>query len=419
MSAVAPSVLVPVERLTRAGLYEHRPPALPEGWSPPAAARPIRLHELDLYVTMNCNIRCDFCNVRAGEYSHADLPLERIVSLLGEARALGLEEVHFLGGEPALRKDLEEMVGKAAALGLHTRIITNGMLLSRRRLTALISAGLGEIMLSVDGLEETHNRMRGCAPDGWRKTLDCVAAAVELGLRTRISAVAYEDNYDEIVPLLRLADRMGVQIFSVFLGSPLGRGRDNPARVIGPHRWRALQETILGEAAFLRSDFEVVMEQGFAWTDQPPLDRSAIKGRGTGCNTLLEDFDYLIVRSDGNLYQCVFFMTEGRPIGNILRQPLEATLQYALEVAAYRPFTLPQDRCSSCLHQQDCGTGCRGYAYLLSGDWLRTDPRCAKRDPLDPTAPAWYPVCPILKWNVRSGRLGGSTEQALERTVVA
>ncbi|MCL6506957.1 MAG: radical SAM protein [Bryobacteraceae bacterium] len=418
MTNTAPSWLVPVERLTRVGPYEHQAPPLPVHWTAPEGMRPIHLHELDLYVTMRCNIRCDFCNVRAGEYTHADLPLDRIASLLEEARKLGLEEVHFLGGEPSLRKDLELMVRHASGLGLHTRIITNGMLLSRQRLAGLIAEGLGEIMISVDGLEATHNRLRQCSPDGWRRTLDCVRHAVDLGLRTRVSAVAYEDNYDEIVPLLRLTDRLGADIFSVFLGSPLGRGRDHPERVIRPARWRALQEAVVREAAGLRPDFEVVMEQGFAWADQAPVDRSAIKGRGTGCNTLLEDFDYLIVRSDGNLYQCVFFMTEGRPIGNILNQPLEATLQYALELAAYRPFTVPQDRCCSCLHQQDCGTGCRGYAYLLSGDWLRTDPRCAKRDPHDPAAPPWYPVCPILKWNVRSGRLGGSTEQALERSSV-
>ena len=416
MSVTTGSAFVPTAHLTNPVLYEQRPPTLPRNWTAPESMRAIRLHEMDLYVTMNCNIRCDFCNVRAGEYDHRDLPLRRILTLIEEACALGLEEVHFLGGEPAMRKDLEEMVAFAASLGLHTRIITNGMLLGRERLVRLIAAGLGEIMISVDGLEETHNRMRVCAPDGWRKTLACVRNAVSLGLRTRISAVAYEENYDEIVPLLRMADEAGAKIFSVFLGSPLGRGREKAGGVIGPHRWRALQDEVLRVSTGLRPDLEVVMEQGFAWTDLPPLDRAAIKGRGTGCNTLLDDYDYLIVRSDGNLYQCVFFMTEGRPIGNITEQPLERTLQYALELAAYRPFTVPQDRCSSCLHQEDCGTGCRGYAHLLSGDWLRTDPRCGKGEPRAADPPRWYPVCPILKRNIRSGRMGGSTEQALERS---
>jgi pyrroloquinoline quinone biosynthesis protein E len=401
-----------------ARVYAHPAPRLPAGYRPPEGRPPIRLHEIDLYVTMRCNIRCEFCNVRAGEYAHRDLPLERIVTLLDEAAALGLREIHFLGGEPTLRPDLEAMISHARGLGLHTRIITNGMLLPDARLRRLLDAGLHEIMISVDGLEATHNRLRRAGPDGWRTTMATARRAIALGLRTRLSMVAYRDNRDEVVTLMREAEAMGASIFSVFLGSPLGRGHTMLDRVVDPPTWRALQDEVTRAAAGMRRDFQVVMEQGFAWTDRPPLDRTPLKGRGTGCNTLLEDFDYLIVRSDGNLYQCVFFMTEGPPIGNVRDQPLLPTLHHALDVATYRPFTIPQDRCRGCLHQEPCGTGCRGYAYLYRQDWLRTDPRCSKPDAAALAPPPYYPVCPIMKLNVRSGLLGGSTEQALERSLV-
>lgn len=395
--------------------YAHTAPRLPAGDPLPATRPPIRLHEIDLYVTMQCNIRCAFCNVRAGEYAHRDLPLERIRTLLDEAAALGLREIHFLGGEPTMRRDLEAMIAHARGLGLHTRIISNGLLVPSDRLRRLLDAGLHEIMVSVDGLEATHNRLRRAGPDGWRTTLDAARRAIALGLRTRLSMVAYRDNQEEVVALARLAEAMGAQVFSVFLGSPLGRGQTLLDRVVDPYTWRRLQERVGAAVAAMRPDFQVVMEQGFAWQDGPPVDRTQLKGRGTGCNTLLEDFDYLIVRSDGHLYQCVFFMTEGPPLGNIRHQALLPTLHHALDLATYRPFTIPQDRCTGCLHQATCGTGCRGYAYLYTQDWLRTDPRCAKADPAATAAPSFYPLCPIMKLNVRTGRLGGSTEQALDR----
>jgi radical SAM protein with 4Fe4S-binding SPASM domain len=291
------------------------------------------------------------------------------------------------------------------------------MLLTRERLESLVAAGLHEIMISVDGLEDTHNRLRRAGPDGWRETMQAAATAIELGLRTRLSMVAYVDNRNEVVPMLHIADAMGASIFSVFLGSPLGRGHTMLDRVVDPYTWRELQAEVGAAAATMRDDLAVVMEQGFAWAGGPSVDRSLIKGRGTGCNTLLEDLDYLIVRSDGNLYQCVFFMTEGPPIGNITEQPLVETLQHALDLATYRPWTVPNDRCTGCLHQEPCGTGCRGYAYLYEGDWLRTDPRCSKSEPTSTIDPPYFPLCPILKLNVRSGLLGGSTEQALERSV--
>jgi len=406
-----------VDGAERPLLYGYEPPVLPEGYVPPAGRAPIRLHEIDLYVTMRCNIRCEFCNVRAGEYHHRDIPLDRVKRLLDEAAPLGLREIHFLGGEPTLRKDLEAMIAHAVGLGLHTRIITNGMLMDEARLDSLLDAGLHEIMISVDGLEDTHNRLRLCGPDGWQETMATVRATIARGLRTRVSTVAYVDNRHEIVPLMELVESMGADIYSVFLGSPLGRGHTMVDRVVDPYTWRALQDEVTAVADRMRPDFAVVMEQGFQWADGPPVDRAALKGRGTGCNTLLDEVDYLIVRSDGNLYQCVFFMTEGPPIGNILEQPLEATIHHALDVATYRPFTVANDRCASCLHAEPCGTGCRGYSYLYKDDWLVTDPRCAKTEPLDATDPPYFPLCPIMKLNVRTRLQGGSTEQALERSV--
>lgn len=399
-------------------LYAHTPPLLPTGFS--IADRPrIRLHEIDLYVTMRCNIRCTFCSVRAGEYHHRDLPLGRIIDLVDEAHALGLEQLHFLGGEPMARRDLEPMVAHAAGLGINTRVITNGMLAPRQRLESLIDHGLHELMVSVDGLEATHNRLRQAGPDGWQSTMQCARDAIDLGLRTRLSAVAYRDNREEIVDLMRLTESMGADVFSVFLGSPLGRGHTLLDQVLDAPTWRALQDDVADACASMRPDFSVVMEQGFAWADGPAVDRSQLKGRGTGCNTLLEDFDYLIVRSDGLLYQCVFFMTEGRPIGTIVDQPLHEALHYALDRRDYEPFTHANDKCTSCHHQTECGTGCRGYAYLYENDWLKTDPRCSKSDPTATDAPPYFPLCPIMKLNVRSGRLGGSSEQAIERSLPA
>jgi radical SAM protein with 4Fe4S-binding SPASM domain len=395
--------------------YAHEAPALPPDYRPSPGLRAIHLHEIDFYVTMRCNLRCEFCSVRAGEYDHEDLPLARCRSLIDEAIALGVEEIHFLGGEPTLRTDLDDIVAHAANRGASTRIITNGLVLDHTRMQRLKDAGLRELMVSVDGLAPAHAALRRTSAAGWQRSIDCVVEAASVGLRTRVAMTAYSDNYDDVLPLLRGVNAMPVNRFSVFLGSPLGRGHGMIQRVLDPYQWRALQEAVRAELPALRPDLDIIMEQGFAWHDGPRVDRSQLKGRGTGCNTLLEDYDYLIVRSDGNLYQCVFFMTEGKPIGNVRKQPLEGTLQYALELAEYHRFTVANDKCVSCHHQVECGTGCRGYAYLLAGDWLKTDPRCSKSSPAAAEAPPYFPLCPILKWNVRTGLYGGSSEQALSR----
>lgn len=387
---------------------------LPKGYRAPAGQRQIKLNEIDLYVTMDCNLVCEFCSVRAGEYDHPELSLERCLDLIDEAAGLGLEQLHFLGGEPTMRDDLEDMILAATQRGIETRVITNGLALSRERINDFIDCGLQELMFSVDGMADAHNRLRCAGRKGWDQTMTAVDRAITAGIRVRVAMTAYRSNYDDVIPLLETVEHLGAQRFSVFLGSPLGRGTTMKHDVIDPWQWRRLQDLVEARAATLRPDLSIVMEQGFSWPDQAPIDRTALKGRGTGCNTLLDDYDYLIIRSDGNLYQCVFFMTDGAPIGNVAKAPLKESLQFALEQAEYRPFTQANDKCASCFHAVDCGTGCRGYAYLLKDDWLKTDARCSKTNPADTVTPAYFPLCPILKKNVRNGAYGGSSEQAMQ-----
>lgn len=373
---------------------------------------PIVLDEVDLYVTMACNLKCSFCSVRANEYARPALPLARVLEIVDEARALGMQQLHLTGGEPALRPDLEQIIRHAAQLGVAARLISNGTLLDRERLGCLRAAGLDSLMVSLDGLEQTHNALRGSC-DAWRRTLDCVRAARDMGFRTRVSAVAFRPNLAEIPALMQLAAEIGVDIFSIFLGSPLGRGMHWKAQVIAPDEWRAFIAALAADVAAARfgSTMEIIVEQGFLWADTAGFDLTAIKGRGTGCRTLLAESDYLIVRGDGNLYPCVFYLHDGPPLGNVAGAPLRDVLEQARQAAAYAEFAEAPEACAACAGRVVCHGGCRGYAQLYTGDWRQPDPRCARSD--DVVLPRYYPLCPIAKLNLRTGLIGGSSEQAL------
>ncbi len=375
-------------------------------------AKPIRLHEIDLYVTMKCNLACSFCSVRANEHQEEELSLSRILGLISEAHEMGLQELHLIGGEPTLRTDLEEIVKYAVSKGIKTRLISNGTLLSRKRLIQLVEAGMGNIMLSVDGMKETHNLMRGSA-SAWQKTMECILECVDLGLQTRVSSVAFRNNQDEIPELIEKVAGMGVDIFSVFLGSPLGRGENWKDQVLTAQEWKCFLQRILEDISVSRygSSIQIIAEQGFLWPETKNYNLEQMQGRGTGCSTLLTDYDYLIVRADGNLYQCVFFMQDGVPIGNIMNQPLEMALEMARKRKIYQKFTQVGNDCSACNWNVDCGGGCRGYSQLYTGDWHQPDPRCSMTE--NAVRPPNYPLCPIAKLNLRSMQIAGSSELAL------
>ncbi len=172
---------------------------------------------------MKCNLNCDFCSVSANEYDHEDMPLARILEVIDEAVGYGLKELHISGGEPTLRPDLEEMIAFAKTRNLHTRIITNGFKLPRERMERLKACGLDDLMISIDGFEATHNRFRGNR-FSFDRARRVVEDSVDLGFCTRVSTVVYRDNREDVIPLMRWSDEMGADIYSAFLGSPLGRG---------------------------------------------------------------------------------------------------------------------------------------------------------------------------------------------------
>ena len=65
-----------------------------------------------------------------------------------EAAEIGCMQVHFSGGEPTVRPDLEELVAGATEAGLYTNLITSGVLLDAARLRNLVAAGLEHVQLS-------------------------------------------------------------------------------------------------------------------------------------------------------------------------------------------------------------------------------------------------------------------------------
>jgi len=132
--------------------------------------RPLR--DLRISVTDRCNLRCTYCMPRAiFNKDHKFLPraellgFEEIARLARSFIALGVQKIRLTGGEPLLRRNIEQLVEMLS--GLHTpagepveiTLTTNGVLLARLA-QPLRNAGLSRITVSLDGLtDETFRRM--------------------------------------------------------------------------------------------------------------------------------------------------------------------------------------------------------------------------------------------------------------------
>lgn len=157
--------------------------------------RPLR--DLRLSVTDRCNLRCTYCmpaEVFGPDYPflprEALLTFEELERLTRVFVGLGVRKVRLTGGEPLLRRDLPELVGRLAALeGVEDLALTTNGLLLPRLAADLRAAGLRRVTVSLDSLDpEVFGRMNGLnvTPD---RVLDGIEAALRAGLRVKVNTV--------------------------------------------------------------------------------------------------------------------------------------------------------------------------------------------------------------------------------------
>ena len=121
----------------------------------------------------------------------------------------GAVGVAFEGGEPLLRKDLEEILAFSRSLPLHNSIITNGTLLESR-INEIAPYINGVVYVSLDGLEKTHDSIRGVG-GSFRKAVQGICAAREK-VNVTINTTVMTENICEIENMVQLAKKLDVKI---------------------------------------------------------------------------------------------------------------------------------------------------------------------------------------------------------------
>ncbi len=152
--------------------------------------RPLR--DLRVSVTDRCNLRCPYCMPRevfgAGfRFLPRDelLTFEEITRLVRLFARAGVSKVRLTGGEPLLRRGLEELVEMLAGVeGIaELALTTNGLLLTPERARRLAAAGLARATISLDALDAAVLREMSGAGVAPSRALAAIDAAADAGLR--------------------------------------------------------------------------------------------------------------------------------------------------------------------------------------------------------------------------------------------
>lgn len=187
-----------------------------------ARRRPVLVH---FEVTQRCNARCGFCDYWK---TPASAKAEEVKSFADAARFFNPMLVTFTGGEPLLRRDLEDLVAAVArAIRLkYVTLITHGGMLTPERGQSLWDAGVNQFNISLDYLDARHDQARGI-PGLVDKIFASVEAMRARGIdNVRFNTVIKDDNLDQILPIVRRAESMGCGVnLSVYTDSKNGNQR--------------------------------------------------------------------------------------------------------------------------------------------------------------------------------------------------
>ena len=198
--------------------------------------------------TLRCNLSCEHCGSDCKQEVMAeDMPIKdflQVVDSITPHVNPNKVMITFSGGEPLMRKDLEECGLELYRRGYPWGMVTNGMALDENRFASLLRAGLHSITISLDGFAEEHNRMRG-HPQSFDRAMNAIRMIVrEKEIVYDVVTCVNQYNLHQLEALKEMLIEEGVTHWRVFTIFPSGRAKNNESLHLDNQQTTALFEFI-------------------------------------------------------------------------------------------------------------------------------------------------------------------------------
>ena len=212
------------------------------------AAREHPLRQLFWECTLRCNMHCRHCGSDCSVSSTTpDMPFDdfrKVLERVGEAYDPHKVMVILTGGEPLLRPDLAGCGRAIYDMEFPWGLVSNGRLLSPRKIDSLLGAGLHCATVSIDGLEEDHNWMRGCS-DGFTYASRAIETlSREPEVKFDVVTCINRRNILKLNELKEYLISLGLRDWRLFTVFPSGRAASDPELQLTGEELRTLLDFI-------------------------------------------------------------------------------------------------------------------------------------------------------------------------------
>lgn len=206
------------------------------------------LRQLFWECTLRCDLKCRHCGSDCKTLSEqTDMPLQDFLGVLDSvARRCDPHKVFVVvsGGEPLMRRDLEVCGRAIYERGFPWGMVTNALHLTPERYRGLLRAGMHSMTISLDGLEEDHNWMRG-NPQSFQmvnQAIDLLAATP--GFTFDIVTCVTQKNYEKLDEIGDFLISKGVGRWRLFTVFPVGRAAYDPMMRLTDEQFRGVFDFI-------------------------------------------------------------------------------------------------------------------------------------------------------------------------------
>ena len=285
-----------------------------------ALGRPLR--DLRISVTDRCNFRCVYCmpkEVFGKDYAFLErkelLTFEEITRLARVFQRLGIEKVRLTGGEPLVRRNLEQLLGMLSSIGgLDLTLTTNGSSLAKKA-RALREAGLERVTVSLDALDDVTFKSMNDVDFPVARVLEGIDAAANAGLSPiKVNMVVKRGvNEHGILPMARYFRGRGhILRFIEYMDV----GATNGWRMDDVVTAREIVDMISAEMPLEPADPNYTGEVAERWRYRDGSGEIGVIASVTQafCGTCTR----ARISTDGKLYTCLF-ATEGHDLRTPMR----------------------------------------------------------------------------------------------------
>lgn len=323
---------------------------------------------LTVDITTRCNLRCKHCRTDSIEH---EFSVKEIQEIADKCKEYSPKVIFISGGEPLVRNDIVKVVKIFKKISPLICINTNATLINKQLIEQLIDAGVNYIQVSLDGIENMHNQIRGKGM--YRETINNLRLINEYQdkISLHISSLVSMLNIkymDEFVNQLINIEKIKVDLlgFKRFIPKNVMAGKYN----LGQEGLKKMYENLqmlqekYKEKVQIVADFPIKNVYNYEKTVKI-MEKYNLEC--AGCDAGVGNF---CIRTDGSVSPCSLLYVSA---GNIFEQDLEDIVDSdVFKKLLNREIT---GKCGTCKYKMVCG-GCRAAAHQLNGDYLSEDTEC-------------------------------------------